>query len=104
MQNSIKHYSLLLILASLLSGCVTAPPRLITNTDVAVIPRGLLVLPEMPEIATDPLTIEEALELGKELRIYGCFLHSNTKEIVRYATLGDTVIDDLSDEQCEDLN
>lgn len=103
MQNLKKLLLLCLILASPLSSCTTQP-TVITQTDAAVIPRGLLVFPEMPDIATEPLTVEDALELGKELRRYGCFLHSNVKEIVRYATLGDTVIDDLTEQQCADLN
>jgi len=102
MRNSIKHLGLLLTLSWLLNGCATEP-RIITQTDVARIPQGLLVLPVMPDIATEPLTVEDALELGKELRRYGCLIHANTKEIVRYATLGDTIIEDLTDRQCDGL-
>ena len=102
MRNSKKLLLLCLTLVWLPS--CTTQPTVVTQTDAAVIPRGLLVFPEMPDIATEPLTVEDALELGKELRRYGCFLHSNVKEIVRYATLGDTVIEDLTDQQCADFN
>lgn len=102
MRNSIKHLGLLLTLSLLLS--CTTQPTVITQTDVARIPQGLLVMPVMPDIATAPLSIEDALELGKGLRRYGCLIHANTKEIVRYATLGDTVIEDLPDAKCAGLN
>ena len=103
MKNWMSALALLSILVWLPS-CVRTETIVETRTEYAAIPAGLLILPGMPEIATNPLTLEEALEIGKALRTHSCILHSRYKEVIRYATGGNTIIEDLKESDCANLN
>lgn len=92
-----------LLLALILLPSCANQPYIESRMDYAVIPEGLLVLPEMPPTASDPLSIQASLSIGAELRIYGCILHMRLAEIIRYSTRGEKIIDQLSDRQCPDL-
>ena len=102
-RNWMNVWVLLLILACCPS-CTTQERVIETRTEYPVIPQGLLTLPEMPPKETNHSPLVGGLDTGKELRRYGCIMHSRLQEIVRYATGGKTIIEDLKDSDCVDLN
>lgn len=94
---------LTLILSSLLS-CVKPSYIVKTQTEYPYISEQSKHPKEVPESATDPLTIGEALSNGRNMRADFCILYAQYRELMRSATFGEVMLDRADIDSCPAVN
>ena len=88
-----------LILALCLSGCGKSYiklDRLIRSN----IPKELHTPTQPPLKATEPMTIEDGLNMGFRIRVAMCVLYTEYGELLRHATGGETELKKLKKDRC----
>ena len=104
MKNSKKYLIAVFLLISTAS-CATRQPVQVV-TEYAHIPATFQTIPEIPPIPqSDTITVAEGVNLANRLRISNCILRSRYKELLRYATQGNIILDQPSNLECpNDIN
>ena len=89
-----------LVVCLAVSGCASVQPVQVI-TERATVPDTYLVITELPHVPNkDTVTVEEGIDLANELRRKACILKSRYRELLRYASLGDLVLAEVSEKEC----
>ena len=75
-----------------------------TVTEYPRIPERHKFPQQVPIKTADPISMFEALRLGREMRRDFCVLYSDYRELLRTATFGEIVIDRATEDRCPKPN
>jgi len=102
MQNS-KKYLIAAFLPFLVLSC-TKQPLIQTVTEYADIPHQFKTIKPIPDLLEgETITVEQALDKGKELRISNCYYYIRYRELLRYVSFGEAIIEKPTNKQCPDI-
>ena len=94
----LKKYLILAFLSILLSSCASK------NINTHDIPKQYTILKSMPVAPVadkkGTVSIEEVIKNRSEWVNYGCYMYSRYREILRFATLGEVIIEKPDTVKC----
>lgn len=89
-----------LIVVILLTSCAKRQAVQVV-TEYAVIPGTFQTIPIIPPVPVeDTVSVGDGITLANNLRSAACIMRSRYRELLRYATQGNVVLPDATQEEC----